>query len=165
MKQMDRRKFMQMLGAGTLMAMLVPSVATAFQSGNLSEDELFDLLQDGGQGLLTQEALVVGRLQATTREIPRGYGHYTVRVGNVIPVTDGEVVKTDYRITGKATERKYEVDGYEDGVLTDETHGISRQYSVVDGVVAPSTRTRVAMWSGQQETRTRKFFMGHRVRS
>ena len=61
---MDRRNFLQLLGSGALMAMLVPSVAQAFQSGHLSEDELFTLLQDGSDSpvLITQEAKVVARM-------------------------------------------------------------------------------------------------------
>jgi hypothetical protein len=60
---MNRREFVKLLGAGTLMALLVPSVADAFQAGTLSEDDLFNLLtSEGGQGMIHQEALVLERL-------------------------------------------------------------------------------------------------------
>lgn len=80
---MDRRDFMKLLASGALMAMVVPSVADAFQSGKMSEEELYNLLKDGGEGIVSQEAVVL-------RREGRGF------------VPTGDTVTHHYRVTGKA---------------------------------------------------------------
>ena len=66
---MNRRKFLGLIGSGALAAMLVPKIAAAFESGELSQDELFDKINtDGGEGtLITQEAKIVARVLGPSR--------------------------------------------------------------------------------------------------
>lgn len=65
---MDRRKFLSLLGSGALATMLVPAVATAFQNGELSQDELLDKINtNDGEGTLIQEAKIVGRVLGPSR--------------------------------------------------------------------------------------------------
>lgn len=62
---MNRREFGKLLSSGALMAMLLPSVAQAFQAGTVTEDQLFDLLQDGSDSpvLVKQEWTIVARMK------------------------------------------------------------------------------------------------------
>lgn len=88
---MDRRNFLKMLASGALMAMVAPSVAEAFQSGKMSEEELYNLLRDGGQGIVSQEAVVLVK-------IPKGKG--LRRRNRFAP--NGETVTHYYRVTGES---------------------------------------------------------------
>ena len=97
---MDRRDFMKLLASGALMAMVVPSVAEAFQSGKMSEDELYVLLKDGGEGIVSQEAVVL-------RREGRGF------------VRTEETVTHHYRVTGVAEEREYKSDVWVEGLGAD----------------------------------------------
>lgn len=60
---MNRRDFLKFLSSGTLAAMLVPTVAKALESGIMSSDDVYNLIQDtGGEGVLIhQEGRIVAR--------------------------------------------------------------------------------------------------------
>ena len=156
---MDRREFVRMLAAGTLLATLTPTVAQAFTTGQITEDELFDLLQDGGYGLVTQEATVVARVGATMDRRGRHIGNIIRPLG-----TDPETVTMTYRITGEAEEKEFAI--VKDQIITEEVElteaaKINRRNA---GLTVPDTYQRVVGWAEDKiEIHKRKFIPGHRV--
>ena len=135
---MNRRDFLTMLGAGTLIPMLIPSVAEAFQLGKMSEDELFNLLtSEGGKGLIVQEADVLVFDSDTRRYI-----------------RSGRTVKHHYQVTGDATELEYRVEEWESDFSNFDNGGAIGVGSVL---TEPPGQTKTL------KTRKRKFVPGYRV--
>ena len=61
---MERREFMSMLGLGTLAALLIPSVAKALESGDLSAEALYEEAKDPESPVwLSQQGKVVARMK------------------------------------------------------------------------------------------------------
>lgn len=138
---MDRREFLKLLGSGALMAMVAPSIAQAFQSGKMSEEELFALLQNGGEGIITQEAVVL-------RREGRGY------------VPTGDTVTHHYRVTGVAEEREYQTQIFDEAdyiYVRDESGGIVKGDDDRPIYLGKVDATQSSI------IRKRKFIPGHRV--
>lgn len=64
---MERREFMSLLGLGTLSALLIPSVAKALESGDLSAEALYEQAKDPESPVwLTQQGKVVARMKPSS---------------------------------------------------------------------------------------------------